>query len=369
MIASGGLTSRWAAISILTIGSLVFGLLIIAEILRLYQFETINKKARDDSRNISNQSMQNVKAPKENPKPQADVKQQANTKNSLENYSSLSTPPARSIGIYISNSPDDPAAIGVLNWVKSAGFDTVYNYSVIDGTPEQISWYLDQANSRGIKVIISLKDLYDELPGGSTVAARHSSFGVTNEQIAQNIATRFGTHPGVWGFAITDEAPMDLSEVGKWRPILEKRYRNIKNASNKPVMVVLVGKTSPYPTDRHNFLSSLKSSTDSFALDYYPVPYQDSEFIRQIGNDLISVGDPNGWFVTQTFSWSRYPDTARSLGFNLGAARPPNANEIIGMSKLALSGGAKNILFYSYFDIAGDPAQLANVAAAVRALR
>ena len=127
MIASGGLTSRWAAISVLTIGSLFFAFLIISEILSLYRFEAINTKARDGTRNLSNQAMQNIKAPKENPKPQSNVKQQAITKNSLESYSSLNTPPARSIGIYISNSPDDPAASGGLNWVNSSVVDTVYN--------------------------------------------------------------------------------------------------------------------------------------------------------------------------------------------------------------------------------------------------
>ncbi len=366
MIAAGGKASRWAAIFILLIFTTVMGLLLLFNIFNLYNIGHLGIISAQESKSVAQSKPKNP-PPAEKPKDVQPVLKKPD--NSLETYAQMKTAPPRSIGIYISNSPDDPAAVSVLDWIKSAGFDTVYNYSIIDGTPEQIESYLNQASARGIKVIVSLKDLYDELPGGSATAGRHAQFGSTNEQIAQNITARYSNHPAVWGFAITDEAPMDMTEVGKWRPILEKRYRVIKSASNKPVMAVLVGKTSPYQKDRINFLSSLKSSADTFALDYYPIPFQDVNIIQQIGNDLISVGDQNGWFIAQTFSWQRYPDTARALGFNVNAARAPNSNELIAMSKLALSGGAKNILFYSYFDIAGDPAQLANVAAAVKALR
>ncbi len=369
MIATGGRASRWAAITILILGVVSFTYFIVLEVLGYYDFAIINTKARESLKNSTSQTVSDIKTQSDKPKPQPVAKKETATGSQLENFANMQTNPAKNIGIYISNSPDDPAALGVLNWVKSAGFDTVYNYSIIDGTPDQISWYLDQANARGIKVIISLKDLYDELPGGSSTATRHPEFGSTNEQIAQNIAARYSSHPGVWGFAITDEAPMDFSQLGHWKPILQRRYNIIKSVTSKPVMSVLVGKTSPNANDRRSFLSSLKSSTDSFALDYYPVPFQDHNFIQQIGSDMPAAGDNNGWFITQVFSWSRYPDTARALGFNLGVARQPTLNEIVGMSKLALSGGAKNILFYSYFDISGDPSQLNNVAAAVRALR
>ena len=134
-------------------------------------------------------------------------------------------------------------------------------------------------------------------------------------------------------------------------------------------MEVLVGATSSSAGARRSFLSSLRSSTDTFALDYYPIPYQSQALISDIGGDLRAVGDNNGWFVTQAFSWSSYPGTAANLGFSLASARLPTSYEMVAMSALALNGGARNILFYSYFDIKNNPAQLSALRQAITSLR
>jgi hypothetical protein len=275
----------------------------------------------------------------------------------------------REIGMFVSNSADDPQAGATLDKLHGMGVTVVYNYALIDGSAAQIQAYLDRARYDGIKVIISLKDLYDQLPDGAMTATSHPEFGDTNEAVAMGLVQRFGGHPAVWGFGLTDEAPMEASELGVWQPTLRDRYVKLKTITTKPVMAVLVGKTSPSAATRRSFLSALRSSTDSFALDFYPVPFEPIATIESIGGDLPAVGDTNGWFIEQAFSWSRYADTARSIGYNPAGARNPTTAEMVNMGRLALRGGARNLMFYSYFDIQNDPAQVAAVTAAIRQLK
>jgi hypothetical protein len=363
MVATGNQFTRWAAISLLAGGILGMAVCTAISVLALGAEARNNAKlakvvGESKVANKGSKQSDNATSPTAPP-------HQVKIKNGVPPVVST----VKNIGIYVANSPDDPAAVGVLQWAHNSGFNVVYNYSMIDGSEAQITSYLDNAQRLGIKVIISLKDLYDQLPDGSTTAAAHAQFGSNNEQIAQTVAAKFGNHPAVWGYGITDEAPMDASELAKWRPILTRRYQVIKATSNKPILATLVGKTSPNPTDRRSFLSALRTGSDHFALDYYPVPFEPIEGIQGIASDLPAVGDSDGWFVAQSFSWSRYPDTARAIGYNPSASRAPSTAEMVAMARLALAGGAKNIMFYSYFDIAGDPAQQAALSAAVRQLR
>lgn len=276
--------------------------------------------------------------------------------------------PAGQIGIYVSNSPDDPSARATLDLAASLGVNVVYNYSAFHSPPNEVRGYLDHAAGRGIKVIISLKDLYDQL-GNSQVAAYSQWYGGSNEEIALNVVRQFKDHPATWGFATTDEAPESPAELGTWAPILRDRYLKIKAITSLPVMQVLVGHTSANAGSRRSFLSSLRSGTDTFALDYYPVPYMSQEKITEIAADLPAVGDNNGWFVAQCFSWQSYSATAQGLGFNVGAARLPNTTEMINMSRYALAGGARNIMFYSLFDISANSAQISALRAAIAAIK
>lgn len=275
----------------------------------------------------------------------------------------------RRIGIFVNDSPIDQTSLQRIDSYASLGADTVFNYSILDGSPADITAYLNKAQSRGIQVIFSLKDLYDQLSPTNYRSLYTYPLGDSNQSAAVNAVQQFGAHPAVWGFAINDERPESPADLGLWQPIMQQRYSLIKQHTTKPVMQVLVGATSPSVAARAQFLRSLRSSTDTFALDYYPIPYQPTSFISSIGQDLLTAGDSNGWFIAQAFSWASYPDTASGLGFNLGSARAPSSAEMVGMAALALNSGARNILFYSYFDIANNPAQLSALRQAITSLR
>lgn len=273
------------------------------------------------------------------------------------------------IGIFVSEAPGDPEALRTIDWVHAAGLNVVYNYSSIDGTPEEITGYLNYAHKLGIKVIFSLHNLYDQLPNGAQMATEYPQFGNSNSAIAQNVAQRFGGHPATWGFSITDESPETPASLGAWQGALSNRYQVIKSASNKPVMEVLLGYSAGTASARRAFLGALRPTTDQFALDYYPIPYGPIGRIGEFASDMRAVGDSNGWGIIQAFSWSSYPGTAKGLGYNLGAARTPTQDEMVTMGRSALNGGAKNLLFYSYFDIKNNPSQLAALRAAVAELK
>ncbi len=276
---------------------------------------------------------------------------------------------SRRIGIFVSDSPIDRSSLARLNTYAGLGVDTVFNYSILDGSASDVTNYLNKAQSLGIQVIFSLKDLYDPL-GVSNFSTLYSyPIGDSNQSAAVNAVRQFGSHPAVWGFAISDERPESPDDLSTWQSIMQQRYSLIKQNTNKPVMMVLVGATSPSATVRQQFLRSLRSSTDTFALDYYPIPFQPASFVASIGQDLAAVGDADGWFVAQAFSWASYPSTARGLGFDASASRLPTSSEMSGMAALALNNGARNVLFYSYFDIAGNATQLNALRQAIGVLR
>lgn len=276
---------------------------------------------------------------------------------------------ARNIGNYITSSPSDPAALGVLDWVAASGMNTVYNYTPFDGSIAQVNAYLDYAQSKGIKVIMSLHNLYTQHPEGAYMVQTYPGYGSTDEQIALNVVRDFQAHPAVWGFSLTDERPESLADLNIWQPVLADRYAKVKALTAKPLMDVLVGWTSPTASDRITLLNALKPSRDSFGLDYYPIPFLPQDRIAAIAGDLVAVGDTNGWFVEQAFSWASYPSVVQGWGFSPTAARYPTTSEMVSMGNMALANGAKNILFYSYFDIAASSTQKAAVAAAVAQIK
>ncbi len=281
-----------------------------------------------------------------------------------------SRPTPDHLGLFVSDSPSDPAkATATLDWAAATGFDVLYNYASFDGTPDQVQAYLDAAAVRHIHIIFSLKDLYDALPEGASTAATFSAWGSSNEQIAQSVVKAVAGHPATYGFALTDEQPEQPSDLATWQPILATRYAQIKLLTSKPVISVLVGWTSSSAADRQSFLMALRSSSDHFALDYYPVPFEDQSHIGQIAQDATVAGDTDSWFIEQAFSWASYPATATGLGHSPAAARYPSADEMVAMGRAALSGGARSLLFYSYFDVSSSPSQLVALRTAVLRLR
>ncbi|MFI5240400.1 MAG: hypothetical protein ACHQUB_01675 [Candidatus Saccharimonadia bacterium] len=273
--------------------------------------------------------------------------------------------PTRYIGVFISTSPSDPNFQTALDEYQQLGVNIVYNYSAFDGTIAQVNAFLDYANSKKIKVIVNLAQLYDNLAGSSANLSDFAQYGSSNEAIALSVVKNFQSNPGVWGFSIADETPETSNDLSVWQPILADRYAKVKELTAKPIMAVMVGWNDSNQNNRIELFSSVKKVSDTLALDYYPVPYLPtnniSTFLRDAG--------PNNWFVEQAFSWASYPDTASMLGFDPNIARFPTYDEMLQMAQMGISSATQNILFFSYFDIANNPAQVQALSHVIHALR
>jgi len=261
------------------------------------------------------------------------------------------------IGMFIDAAPSDPNFRTTLDAVAATGCNTVYSYNAYDGTAAQVNAFLAYAQSKGLKVIIGLNDFYDGLHSSASEAALYPQYGSSDQDIALSIVRDFQANPDVWGFSITDEVPQGPGDLATWQNTLITRYRGIKAITAKPVMAVLVGWPDDSASVRTSFFSSAKTFSNTLALDYYPVPY------LPLGNaaTIMQNAGPGNWFVEQDFSWASYPDTASGLGFNVSQARLPTESEMLSMANSAIAGGAKNLLFYSYFDIKDNQAQLTAV--------
>ncbi len=296
----------------------------------------------------------------------------ASTQATKVNTGATSTPMPNTItpqyiGMFVTSSPNDPASRTVIDAVAATGCNLVYNYTAFDGTPAQVEAYLNYAGSKGIKVIIGLQDLYDQLPNGAQTAQTYAQYGSTNDAIATTVVRDFQANPAVWGFSITDERPESATDLGTWQPILASRYAAIKQLTAKPVMAVLEGWSDGNASGRQELFQGVAGSADALALDYYPVPFMPLARIGTIMNEAAPY--KGGWFIEQVFSWSSYPDVIQGLGYNPSEARPPSAAEMVAMGRDALAGGARNLLLYSYFDIASNPGQLDLVRQAVQELK
>jgi hypothetical protein len=271
------------------------------------------------------------------------------------------------IGIFASISPSDPNYRKALDAIASLGCNLVYNYTALDGSPAEVTAYLDYAQSKGLKTIIGLQDLYDQLPDGADTASTYSQYGSSNEAIALTAVRDFQGHPGVWGFSLTDERPESPEDVAAWRPILAQRSSQIKQLTSKPLMSVLVGWSTPNQAARRQLFQSIGGISDVLAPDYYPIPFEPSSRISTLTSDAAAYKET--WFIEQVFSWASYPDTIAGLGYSAAGSRLPTETEMLSMAQMALSSGSKNLLLYSYFDIKDNAVQLDRVRRVISSLK
>ena len=243
------------------------------------------------------------------------------------------------VGVFVSEAPGEPAGVAELSAVAALGCNIVYNYRAIDGTPAEITRYLDRAAAVGVRVIVGLDSLW----------------GAADEGRAVDVVRAVQSHPAVWGFGISDEKPEGPDDVSRDVPLVRARYVALKAVTAKPLLSIAVGWVEP-GNERRAFLANFAGLGDAVAVDQYPIPYFAPHGIAALMRDL--PGSVEHWFIPQAFSWSSYPETARGLGYDLAKARLPTEAEMAAMGRQALSAGAAGVLYYSYFDIKSSPQQL-----------
>ena len=219
-----------------------------------------------------------------------------------------------------------------LTRIADAGFNTVLSYAYGDdwknsaGNTDAVQ-FLDEAQQQGLKVVYSLKDMYDG-------HARYPRSGKTGEQTAREYITQLKGHPALLSWYINDEFGPD------WIPQLHKRYDLVKQLDpDHPVYQVMF---------QYGLIQKYFSTTDIWGTDPYPIDgrnYRKLNLVTDMTQKTQSAGrgSKGVWQVLQIFDNGTY-DAAAGM-------RPPTLAEMRNMTYQALVNGAKGIVYYSYFDL------------------
>ena len=211
-----------------------------------------------------------------------------------------------------------------LNEIENSPFDTLMNYAVntcgnTDATSNQINDYLDELESRGLKVIFSL------VGGGG---------GLMDIDTIMDKVNTFKGHPAIISWYVNDERGPE------YLPELEAVYKKIREIDkNHPVWSV------HWNT---NWLVQEAHTTDIVGVDPYPIDNNPITLVSRMADAANKARKPL-WLVPQIFSWRDYPGD-----FRAPTGRPPTRDEMRAMTYLAVNHGAKGLIYYSYFNIRDD---------------
>ena len=217
------------------------------------------------------------------------------------------------IGLYVVQYLSDTSQ---LDEIANSPFDTLMNYNVNNGTDAEIVKYLNELQSRKLKSIFSL--------------VRHEGLLDVDTTVQKVMA--FKDHPAIISWYMNDERGLE------YLPELETRYQKVRELDkNHPVWSVNV---------RKYVLMGEAHTTDILGVDPYPIPNNPITLVSRMADWAKEAGRGYRplWLVPQIFDWS----DCGSKG------RPPTRDEMRAMTYLAISHGAKGLIYYSYFNIRDD---------------
>jgi Concanavalin A-like lectin/glucanases superfamily len=127
-----------------------------------------------------------------------------------------------------------------LDKIKAAGFKLVMNYAIMAGSTANMIAYINYAASIGLKVIVSVKDVWQQSNLSTaypTIYTEAGSPGITNyNALVTYVVNQVKSLAGTWGYYIADEAAdTDHTAVHNF-------YGYITAADNtKPILLISTG--------------------------------------------------------------------------------------------------------------------------------
>lgn len=216
--------------------------------------------------------------------------------------------------------------------VAASPFNTIMCYGINSGDADRVRAYLDYLDSKGLKIIYSIKDVF-----AGTKYFHEPVLGFRGEEaIVRGIVAAFRDHPALLGWYLNDELPPSM------RDRLEARYRLVRELDpGHPTWAVL------YQVDE---LFGYLDTADVLGTDPYPIPAKPvtiaSDWAKK--TDGVSGGHRPVWMVPQAFDWSHYHKDR--------PGRFPTRDELRVMTYLCLIHGADGLVYYCYHDLLRDPA-------------
>ncbi|MCR1000880.1 carbohydrate-binding protein CenC [Serratia rubidaea] len=222
------------------------------------------------------------------------------------------------LGIYSTRDGDDDLAR-----IAAAGFNSVLNYRY--GLGKDADGFFRRSRRHGLQVIYAIKDLY---AGSRFAPATRGSYAA----LAATQINRLKNQPNLLAWYINDELGLEFL------PQIAARHQQVQRLDRHHPTFQVLNKTAA--------LDDYYNSTDILATDPYPVG-SEPHLRRTLHDTLQTVraarGVKGAWMVIQIMDHAAY-DSRRQ-------ARAPTEDEVRAQAWLALIGGARGLLFYSYNDL------------------
>lgn len=203
---------------------------------------------------------------------------------------------------------------------------------------------LDYCYSKNIKVIFSIKDLYQ-----GHRAKEMSWMGITGcDAIVAGIVREFRNHPALLAWYVNDETPED-----KMQELIARRRLVNDLDPFHPTWAVLC---------QFDSLPMYGGSCDIVGVDPYPIRHVDTFDMKMVDRAMNAVDKTalRTWVVPQAhnigvYRFRKYPEKFKQY-------RGPTEGEMRASSILLALRGAKGFVFYSYFDLTKRPLTQADYA-------
>ncbi len=235
----------------------------------------------------------------------------------------------------------DDASIGHLNEIIDSPFNCILNYGTNLKPKDYMLKYMDKMQQHGLKLIYCMNDVYPT----ATYLKDKAWEGIKgNENIVPAVIKAYRTHPAILAWYLNDEIPRALA------PKMKNYYMDVRNADpNHPCYIVLCNMSE---------LKYFPDTTDIMGVDPYPIPSNPITTVSQWMDDAnVSVhGHKPTWLVPQAFAWYQYGAINPNRGHvpsaeELKTGRAPTYDESRCMTYLALTHGAKGLIYYCYYDL------------------
>lgn len=225
--------------------------------------------------------------------------------------------------------------------IADGPFNCILNYGTNHQSKEWMLRYLDAMQAKGLKLIYCLNDVYPT----ATYFKDKEWEGISgNQAIAEAVIKAYRDHPAILAWYLNDELPRKLA------PKLVDYYERAKAGDpNHPCYIVLCNMAE---------LKYFTNTTDVYGVDPYPIPKDPVTRVSdwmEASNAAVKGHKPT-WLVPQAFAWYQYKPKGSDRGRKpteeeLRTGRAPTYEEERCMTYLALTHGAKGLIYYCYYDL------------------
>ncbi len=232
------------------------------------------------------------------------------------------------LGVYDSMGWKEGETQKRLQEMADAGFNCVIPYGFLTGSVADLKKYLSAADSVGLKVIPSLKDLY---PWEKYCPKKFDQW-TDRTEILKGVVEAIKSNPAVLAWYMSDEAGPD--RVGE----LQKNYDLITSIDpDHPCFAI-----TNQPVSAYEYVKA----ADVIGVDPYPVPTNPITLVSDWIAGATLTGKPI-WSAVQIHNKGDYQP-----GSNM---RGPTEQEMRAMAFLSVASGSNGLMMYSYYNLKAKP--------------